>query len=383
MLASRPVAHHTKGQAMSAKETSQHAKALSSVGASKGGIARAAALTPEARRAIAREAAVSRWGKDNTVPHATHMGELQIADRRIVCANLNNGQRVLTQETFLTAIGRAAKAKAGTGSERLSLAESVVDGLPPFLAAANLQPFITDKLRALTTPLVFRPLRGGKAYGYDAELLPMVCDVYLDARKHDKLLRSQRHIADASELLIRAFARVGLAALIDEATGCQEERSRDDLRKILEAYVSEELRPWVRVFPEEFFKQIYRIHKWEYKHTTARTPQVGKLINRYIYEQLPPGVLQELQRKNPVTEKEYRKYKHHQYLTVDTGNEHLDRQIAAVTTLMKVADDKLEFERLFLKAFPGTTQTRLPFIIDADPPTSMLVQAELPLFTAQ
>lgn len=363
---------------MNEDQTSQHAKALSNVGASKGGRARAAALSPEERRAIARGAAASRWG--NTIPSATHMGELQVADRRIVCANLGNGKRVLTQETFLTAIGRAAKAKAGTGSERLTQSESMVEGLPPFLAAANLQPFISEKLRSLTSPLVFRPLRGGKAYGYDAELLPMVCDVYLEARKQNKLLRSQKHIADACELLMRALARVGLAALIDEATGYQEQRDRDELRKILEAYISEELRPWVRVFPEEFFKQIYRIHRWEYKHTSARTPYVGRLINRYIYEQLPPGVLEELQRKNPITEKGYRKYKHHQYLTIDTGNEHLDRQIAAVTALLRAADSKEEFERLFLKVFPMATQTRLPLIIDAEPPSNMFVQRELTLF---
>ncbi|HEU4324398.1 MAG TPA: P63C domain-containing protein [Roseiflexaceae bacterium] len=164
------------------------------------------------------------------------------------------------------------------------------------------------------------------------------------------------------------------------ATGYREQRQRDELRKILEAYISEELRPWVRVFPEEFFKQLYRIHGWEYKHTNARTPYVGKLINRYIYEQLPEGVLQGLQAKNPVTKKGYRKHKHHQYLTIDTGDKHLDRQIASVTTLMRAADNKDDFERMFQKVFPKATQSRLPLVIDAETPSSMFVQGELPLF---
>src|ERR1700733_1587807 len=92
---------------------------------SMGGKARASKLSKESRSAIAQAAAEARWG--TSLPQATHSGELHIGGRKITCAVLRNGKRVLTQETFLTAIGRAAKAKAGTGSVKL------VDGLPPFL----------------------------------------------------------------------------------------------------------------------------------------------------------------------------------------------------------------------------------------------------------
>ena len=115
-------------------------------------------------------------------------------------------------------------------------------------------------------------------------------------------------------MLMRALAHVGIIALVDEATGYQDQREKDELRSILKAYISEDLLPWTERFPREFFKQIYRLHGWEFnKKTTRHTPLVGKLINRWVYEQLPKGVLGELQTRNPVVpEKGYRRHKHHQ-----------------------------------------------------------------------
>jgi hypothetical protein len=326
----------------------------------KGGLARASRLSPEERTEIATKAAEARWGV--ALPQATHSGELVIGGRRIACAVLQNSKRVLTQETFLTAIGRAAKAKAGTGSLKL------VDGLPPFLVAENLNPFITDELRQSTTPIVFRTVKGGRAFGYDAMLLPMVCEVYVNARDEGKLLKGQEHIAAACYVLMKGLARVGIIALVDEATGYQEQRAKDELARILEAYVQEEYRPWTRMFPEEFFRQIYRIHGWPYKPGNAkRTPFCGHLINKYVYGELPPGVLDQLRKLNPTTNRGYRRHKHFQFLTADTGNEHLDRQIMTVITLMRISENKDELERYFARAFGKPIpmiQQRLPLVID-------------------
>ena len=327
--------------------------------ASKGGRARAAQMTQEERSEVARVAAESRWGVE--IPKANYTGVLQIADKSLSCAVLENGKRLLTQETFLSTIGRAARPKAGGSIGRLN------DGLPPFIAAENLQGFVTDELRETTTPILFRSVQGGRKLGYSAELLPMVCEVYLKARDAGVIYLSQRHIVSACDLLMRALARVGIIALVDEATGYQEVRAKDELAKILEAYVQAELRPWTRAFPPEFFEQIYRLEQWPFKPgTSKRTPFVGKLINKYIYEPLPPGVLEELRRLNPVTEKGYRKHKHFQHLTADTGNTHLDRQITSVTMLMRISSDKIEFEENFQKAFGKVIQPRLPLTIEVD-----------------
>ncbi len=341
--------------------------------ASKGGIARAKSLDSQQRSDIARTAAAARW-TDN-LPVAEYPGEIVIAGQHIACAVLNTRKRVLTQHTFLTALGRSERPKGGTGTRRLV---GGADGLPPFLSAANLEPFISDELRQTTTPILFQIKTGGRGVGYDAMLLPMVCEVYLKARdahlaaieergpKGGILQHMQFDLVRSCDLLMRGLARVGIVALVDAATGFNEQQTRDELTKILEAYIAPELLPWTKKFPDEFFRQIYKLYGWKYQPGSTISPRyVGRFINDYVYEQLPPGVLDELRRRNPVNETGYRRYKHTQFLTVDTGNEHLDKQITAVTTIMRIADDKEEFKSHFRKAYPSRKVVeRKPLVID-------------------
>lgn len=337
----------------------ESAKALSRRGASEGGKRRAANLSPVERSNIARRAAAARWG--TTVNAATHSGELQIGDRRIACAVLEDHTRVISQATLLTALGRARRAKGG--------GERGEEGTVLF--AGNLRPFISRELdEILNNPITYTLPQGGRALGYPAEILPAVCEVYLEAENEGVILKSQNRALAASKILVRGLARVGVTALVDEATGYQEVRARDDLQRILEAYVAAEFRPWVKAFPDEFFQQIYRLMGWEYRPgTSKRTPLVGKLINKFIYDELPEGVHDELRRVNPRTEKGWRAHKHHQHLTADTGNVHLDRQISTVTTLMRMARDREEFEDFFERAFPPPQQ-RLPLDVARIEPES-------------
>lgn len=331
------------------RELSQEARAMSKRGSSDGGKARAARLSPDERREIARSAARARWGV--SVLPASHIGEMEIGHRTIACAVLDGGTRVISQGTMLTALGRARRAKGGDAGT--------------VLFAANLNPFISPELEEkLKNPITYTMPGGGRALGYPAEVLPEVCEVYLDARLAKRLFPAQEPAAEAAEILMRGLARVGIVALIDEATGYQEVRARQELQRILEAYVQAELRPWIKTFPDEFFQEIYRLQGWEYKPgTSKRTPYVGKLINKYVYEQLPPHVLDELVLRNPRMPSGHRAFKHFQFLSPDTGNSHLNQQISTVTTLLRVARDKQDFEDMFERAFPPA-QARLPLIIN-------------------
>lgn len=60
-----------------------------------------------------------------------------------------------------------------------------VRSLPRILTSAMVKPFISQELSAGTeTPYEFQPPRGGRtAYGYEAKLLPMMCETILDADK--------------------------------------------------------------------------------------------------------------------------------------------------------------------------------------------------------
>ena len=324
---------------------------------SQGGKARADSLSPAQRTAIARRAAIARWGSD--LPYATHDGILPLADRKIQCAVLNTRVRVLTQESFLTSMGRAGKAKGGTGvltsSER-------VDDLPPFLAAENLKDFIDDALRESTTPVLFRSKNGIVVLGFDARLLPKVCDVYIRAGLARKLTRKQMEIAEACRRLNQGFAEVGIVALVDDATGYAEDRARDELAKILEAYIAPELAPWTQKFPHEFFRQIYRLHGWNYRPGVTRGPRyIGKFIMKYVWGGLPKDVVDRIKQLNPTNEKGQRPKKLFQFLTGETGIPHLDWQISTVTTLMRGSRDRGQFTEIYGRAFQKPTQMMLTF----------------------
>lgn len=331
------------------EEASEHGRALAALGASKGGKARAAALSREDRSEIAKLAAEKRWADLAGIPKETHTGVLKIGDKEIPCSVLDNGLRVLSGSGVSKVMGsrkKGANVPAKDGSESSPQ-------LLPFLASSNVRPFIPDDLLApLISPIRYRAVRGGRALGYEATLLPRICEAILDAHKAGVLRSTQRYLADTAELLMRGLARVGIIALVDEATGYQADRAKDELIKILEAYISKELLPWTRRFPREFFEEIYRLNDWRFIPGSLRGPRyVGKLINQLVYKKLPPGVLEELQRKNPVQEDAHRRHKHHQFLTEDVGNRHLDKQITAVMTLMRAAEDKTTFRRLFERVF--------------------------------
>jgi len=351
---------------------------------SKGGLARAANTLPERRSEIARNAALARHTQD--IPHAVVDGTIDFAGRPIACAVLDTRLRVLTQETMLTTLGRAGKAKGGQGSRQMLR----IGGLPPFLAAENLLPFVSDELRQAATPVVFRTLRGVKAYGYDAKLLPLVCEVYLKARdahlqalKHSGpgvLLPTQERLVQTCDMLMRAMAREHIVTLVDRATGYQDQTVREEiLAQVLLDYIAPDLRKWTERFPTEFFRQIYRIHGWQWVPGNRRMPQyVGKFINTYIYEMLPPGVLDELKRLNPVTEAGHRAYQHHRLLT-DTGNIHLDRQITSTITIMALSANKKEFIENFARVHTKTLPTGKPKPLKLAAPKG---PKPLPLFPA-
>lgn len=316
----------------------------------KGGIARAQALSAEERKAIARQAALARWDAD--IPTAEHEGEFNIGDLVISAAVLPNGKRLITQATFLKALGRSRSPKAGTG------VLSTVDGLPFFLQAEVLKPFISEELMMSTTPIFYRTKAGGRAVGYDAELLPRVGEVYLQFRddalaEKGEVPRQYKHIVTACDMLIRGLAHVGIVALVDEATGYQDVRDRQALQAILDKFLEKELSAWAKRFPDEFYKEMFRLRDWDWQSLKGQRPRlVGFLTNDVIYQRLAPGLLEELKARNPKDEKGKRRAKHHQWLTLDVGHPALAQHLHAVIALMRISKNWKEFGAILNQAFP-------------------------------
>lgn len=189
-----------------------------------------------------------------------------------------------------------------------------------------------------------------KTFGYEATILIEICNKVLEAREKGLLSETETKIAKNAEIIIRSVAKVGIIALIDEATGYQENREKRELQRLLNEFISEELRPWQKRFPDEFYKQIFRLRGWEYPKPSPKRPGiVGKYTNQYIYNELHPKVLEALKVKNPIVSPGRRNYRHHQYLTTDIGDPALEKQIVKVTTLMQISDSWEEFERNFEK----------------------------------
>lgn len=322
--------------------------------ASRGGKARAKALSPERKAEIARMGAQARTrlgeSEKAALPQATHRGPLKITEELVLpCAVLSDGTRVITETAVARQLGRGLGGK----TQRLA-ARSASKGpaLPAYLTT-TLERYVPDSLRiALNKPITYRD-RGGVRRAVNAALLPEICEVWLKARDAGVLQPSQEPIARRAEALTRALSRVGVIALVDEATGYQAVRDRDELNKILAAYIHDELLPWSKRFPDEFYQELFRLRGWRYNPPSLKRPQlVGKLTNELVYKKLPHGVLEELRHKNPVVKTGRRRYKHHQFLTTDIGHPHLEKHVTAVMTLMRVSTTWTRFKKLFERAFP-------------------------------
>jgi hypothetical protein len=335
----------------------------------KGGEARAEKLSTQQKKAIGKLAAEARWGAD--LPRATHDGPLHLADAMLMAAVLPNGKRLIVQGTMLMAIGRSRTPKAGTG------ATVNVDGLPFFLSAEILKPFITDELRLSTTPIFFRLKSGQRAVGFDAQLLPGVCRVYQrlrdtllaelakgeskEAEKARTVYARYKHIITRCDELSHGFSQRGILALVDDATGYQDDKMRQEIDRIIQTYVSPTLIPWVTAkFPPAFFREAYRLLGWKYEPgQTKHSSYMGKFINKYVFAGLPPGVLEELKARLPKNEKGNRRAKLWQQLTIETGIPHLDQQLTVDLALMQISDTKQQFHEHWDKLFGK--QPKLPF----------------------
>ncbi|NKC33844.1 P63C domain-containing protein [Falsiroseomonas selenitidurans] len=209
-------------------------------------------------------------------------------------------------------------------------------------------------LALIANPIRFaHPSGGNLAYGYPATILADICDAVLVARQANALQKQQAHIAEQCEILVRGFARVGIIALVDEATGYQEVRDRKALEEILNKYISEEFRKWTKTFPDEYFSNIFRLRGWKAASTpTARPGALAQYTNDIVYARLAPGVLEELQNLNPTDGHGRRKKKLFQHLTGDYGHPKLKKHLDDVVVIMQAAASWQEFRKLLERVKP-------------------------------
>jgi hypothetical protein len=315
-----------------------------------GGQKRAESLTSDQRSKIASMAAQARWKEESKLPKAEFRGEVIIGDIKIPCAVLDNGKRVISE----TGITKAILGTRSGASIKLK-SEANKDGslLPIFLAPPRLKDIVNSELGCEPIEQIIYKDGNRKVVGYGAEILPIVCDIWLKAREAGLLQKQQLPKAMKAEILMRGLARVGVIALVDEATGYQAIRDRQALQKILESFIAKELQPWVKTFPDEFYEQLFRLRGWEYKPlNTSRPGVVAHYTVNLIYERLAPGVLDELKKKAPKSSDGRIKTRLHQGLTADIGHPKLREHISNVLVLLRVNDNWDTFMKMMDRALP-------------------------------
>jgi hypothetical protein len=331
---------------------------------SKGGQARATKLTRQRRAEIARKAAQARWDKLGGKAVVAHYGAperpLRIGGIEIPCYVLSDGTRVLAQRGLQSGIG-LSEGGGPSGARKIAALMSRLNNkgidVRGLVARAN-------------SPIRFIPPHGGNpADGYEATILPDVCAVIIDADQKGKLDARLKRLAERAAILQHGFATVGIIALVDEATGYQEQRARDALAKILEAFVAKELRRWISTFPAEFYKEMFRLRKLPYDGSVKRPSYIGHLTNDLVYARLAPGVLDELRRLIPRDERGRLRHHLHRRLTEDVGHPKLRQHLASVTTLMKASENWDQFKKMVNRALPK--YKRLPLFDGLEPEESV------------
>jgi hypothetical protein len=287
---------------------------------------------------------------------ATHEGTLKLGDTELDVAVLENGQRIIAHNSVFKALDRPSRGNAR------------VIGIPAFMDAKNLQPFIDQDLQAVINKVDYEDKNGKKASGFDANILPLVADLYLKAREARVLLNTQQDTAQKAESLVRSLAKVAITALIDEVTGYQEVREKDALQVFLQKFLEEEKAKWVKTFPDEFFESLFKMRglTWSLANKGKKPQYIGHDINNFVYSRLAPQVLSELRRLNP-SEDGKRKGKHTQWIDVDYGHPKLKEHLSILIAFARATGYNFtNWKRMVERALPkfeqdGSQAQEIPF----------------------
>jgi hypothetical protein len=84
----------------------------------------------------------------------------------------------------------------------------------------------------------------------------------------------------------------------------------------------------------------------------------------FVYERLAPGLVDELEKMNPLTTKGNRKAKHHQFLTEGIGHSALSQHLYAVLCLMRASQTWEQLTLALDRFHPRQGSTLLLALVD-------------------
>jgi len=116
-----------------------------------------------------------------------------------------------------------------------------------------------------------------------------VCDVFIKAERDGGLHESQSHIADRAHIIMKGLALVGIAGLMMRRRDTKKSANRHALQAILDQYLRRNSPHGAQRFPEEFYKQIFRLKGWEWRWNESKSAAGCRSLHKgHWYERLAP-----------------------------------------------------------------------------------------------
>jgi hypothetical protein len=277
-------------------------------------------------------AEINDSSREVAAPEARWPGMLVVAEDELPCYVLEDGRRVITRTgglNFLT------NGKGG-------------GNLESYLRIRVLEPFLPADLEEQFIDITIPQVVNKNVQAMSASAFIDICRAYARARDTGALTsESQVAIAIRASMLLAAFAKTGIEAAIDEATGYQYERASDALQTKLRLFLEEEMRPWEKTFPDELWIQFGRLTRWR-GPIHERPKYWGKLVMELVYEYLDQDVADWLKDHAPEP-RHGRNY--HQWLSGQYGLRKLMEHIWMLIGLASACEDMSELRQRMAEKF--------------------------------
>lgn len=283
------------------------------------------------RRGTASGEQLPHAGADQRL-RVTHHGAATLGDGVMVdCAVLEDGRRGYVMRSLQKAVGIRRNFPLRAFEVFLS----------------KIAPNSLKYIDKTSSRFEVRMPNGATGFWVEAGILTEIASGIIDTALEGRLQSNQRHMIQPCRAILKALAKTGEVALIDEATGYQYHRAPNALQDLFSRLICQSAADWERRFPADYYAALCRLFGIRYEGTHRPLPAViGAITQRWVYDAiLPKEIMAEIRARR-------RSEKLHQWLTQDGGLPMLERQIHAVTLVAGVSVDYRDFEAQCGRVFP-------------------------------
>lgn len=260
------------------------------------------------------------------LPRSLYNGILIIGDVEADCYVLDTTERVLSQRglAHLLLGGGHKRGDFGQYLERIPFENN---GLA------------SESEVAINFPIIKFWAQGNVGNGYNSDTIINILEAYSNALANGWLRKNQMHIGARAVKIQSSLARLGIVAVIDEATGYQAVREKNDLEVRLAFYLREKPREYEKRYPDEMRIEAIRILKMD-PETKHHPGPMARVFRKQIYDYiLGADVASVLKERNPHPGGNH---PHHTFVD-DKVTRLIDWRIGEVLSQLKASDSWAEF----------------------------------------